>query len=120
MPLLYPSGAHGAVLVEGDGDFFYASHSAGAKSKLYKETFFDVVAEVLVEDEIAERVVDWRAKVDLMVLHHMWMRADDGHSASVDKSVRKVAQVLRGGGFVFYSPMRVDDRQVSLFFGPHD
>src|SRR3989344_7005119 len=74
MPLFYPSWAYCPVFVEGDGDFFDASDTAGAKGKLQKKSVCDVVAEILVEDEIAERIVDRRIEIRFVILNYVRMR----------------------------------------------
>src|SRR3989338_2215307 len=73
MRLWYHAGT--AVVPEFYGDLFHALYALGAEHDPQEKPPAHLVAPVLIENEVAERIVDVRVLVFLMLLHDMRMRA---------------------------------------------
>src|SRR3989338_2031955 len=117
MRLWYHAGT--AVVPEFYGDLFHALYALGAEHDPQEKPPAHLVAPVLIENEVAERIVDVRVLVFLMLLHDMRMRADDYRGACVDERVREPLHPLRRR-HVLIAPVRVDDRDSPLQrFAPH-
>src|SRR3989338_820498 len=103
-----------AISIQRYGDFFDEFDATLVEREFDEDTVAHIFDEILVEDKIAERVVDRRAfacaehgrGIYFVILHDMRMRADDGHSARVDESMRKIALILGSKRLVLYPPVR--------------
>src|SRR5262245_58090812 len=65
-------------------------------------------------NEIAERVEDRRALVDLDALETMGMRAEDGFAAEIDAAVREINLIRPYLGRALLAPVKVGNREVDL------
>src|SRR3989344_2954900 len=80
-------GARAAVAAELGGNFFDGLYARLPEDNVEEKPVPHVVVPVLVENEIAERVVNVFSRIEFVLLHHMRVRADDHLRPGVYKTM---------------------------------
>src|SRR3989338_4719121 len=80
---------HGAIPFEFDGNFLDIDDSLSAKSNFEQKSFAYALHPILVENEVAKRVVDVLVLEYFMLLHNMRVAADDDLRSRIHKVVRE-------------------------------